>query len=172
MITLIALHLITSSVTASPVPESCAGRSVDRDAIAALMTIEEELGVPRERRGILAAVWCVESAWTPSAEPLYGDRGRALGPLQFHLPLWRMCGLHDDARIYLLGSARCWLYHVERLLPKAFALCGPKRAFDVAEAMVSAPARYGWRCDARSKHVRLLAAWQKQAPKVVVVDVD
>ncbi len=121
------------------------------------------------RRGILAAIWCVESRWAPSGSAVGGDwvtlpdgrrHARALGPLQFHVAWTRACGMKDAERVDLYRSARCWLHHVNKLLPKAARKCGAERAFDVAEATVASGA---WRwCGAQTGHVRKLLEWRSR----------
>ncbi|MFO0745048.1 MAG: hypothetical protein U1F43_05135 [Myxococcota bacterium] len=132
---------------------------IDPFAVLALVRLEEELGVPTEARGLLPAVWCIESAFRP-AERLFGDMGAALGPAQFHeqLAAWCMGDYRvrgKDWRGDFVFSARCWVAHVMRNLDRARARCGPDKAWQVAEAVVANPARYGWRCAASSEHWKL-----------------
>jgi len=132
---------------------------IDPFAVLALVRLEDQLGVPAEARGLLPAVWCIESAFRP-AERLYGDVGRALGPAQFHEPHAKTC-MGDyrvrgkDWRADFVFSARCWITLVNRNLAKAAERCGSAKAWQVAEAVVSNVVRYGWRCDSRSSHWRL-----------------
>lgn len=132
---------------------------IDPFDVLALVRLEAELGVPNDVRGLLPAVWCVESAFRP-AERLYGDHGLALGPAQFHEQLAKWC--MGDYRVHgkdwrgdFVFSARCWVAHVARNVDRARSLCGPAKAWQVAEAAVANPARYGWRCNAASAHWKL-----------------
>lgn len=160
-------HLLpVEPVLASP-PSCDAAHPADLAAFADLAEIEEAAGIPDNRRGILAAVWCIESRWTPAGtEPGRGDSGRAWGPMQMHPEHAVACGANpralntdDDPRLSLAFSGECWLKRVSALLPRAKQRC-PEAAWDVAEAMVSSPF-YRWRCRARTSHVKLLEAWQE-----------
>lgn len=146
----------------SPMP-TCAGRPMDPATWVDLAELEAAYDVPGHRRGILAAVWCVESRWAPPEPVQVGDGGLAVGPMQIHPPHVARCspGHHDaDPRTDLLWSARCWLTRVEQIMAKARYRCPGRQAWDVAEAMLSNPQLYAWKCDARSAHVRLLDQWR------------
>lgn len=154
--------------TAQPYPSfpTCpGGHPADGAALAELADIEVQTGVPENRRGILAAVWCVETAWAPVEPVRVGDGGNAIGPMQIHALHVPRCVAPDhdgsDPRPGLLWSARCWLTRIAQILPKARVYCRSERqAWDVAEAMLSDPREYAWRCDSRSLHVRLLEEWR------------
>ena len=163
----LALHLGAEMPATAP---ACAGGyPADRAALVDLAEIEEEAGVPESRRGILAAVWCVEWRWRPAGKPgPRGDRGRAVGPMQLHAENAMRCGADhrlfntpDDPRLDLAFSGRCWLQRVGELMRKRALERCPGSAWDVAEAMVSSPF-YRWRCSARTSHVELLERWQAQ----------
>lgn len=170
------IHLFAIVFAAFEPTPKCGNVVPDPIALEMLERIEEEAGVPDNRRGILAAIWCVESRWTPSGTALVGDAGRAVGPFQFHIPVMLPClppgYAGHDPRPELEFSARCWLKRVADLTPRAEALCGKRRAFDVAEALVSAPGRYAAKlCEAKTRHVKLLEVWQsRRAPPVVARD--
>jgi len=140
---------------------------IDPFEVLALVRLEDQLGVPPEAQGLLPAVWCIESAFRP-AEKLYGDHGQALGPAQFHAPLARLC-MGDyrvrgrDWRGDFVFSARCWIAMVVRNVARASERCGPARAWQVAEAAVANPARYGWRCHAASAHWQLAERFRAAA---------
>jgi hypothetical protein len=136
-------------------------------AMLALLEIEKHAGVPASERGITIATWCWESAYSWRGESIVGDGGLAIGPFQFHDNLWNSCGL-DASRGDLLVSARCWLFHVDRVRRKMDQI-GVKCAGDSesdkyrrAEAMVANPDKYRWACDAVSDHGRLVKSWQRQ----------
>lgn len=145
--------------------------SIDPWRVLALLRFEDALGVPASERMILAATVCQESAFQP-ARDLYGDDGRARGPMQLHWAwaafcmdaktmrtdgAWRALVSHGDFRGGLAFSARCWVAAINRALPRA-APCG-ERAFVVAEAIVSR-APHPLDCAARTSHARLAEEWR------------
>lgn len=146
--------------------------AIDPWRVLALLRLEAALGVPAESSLLLPAILCVESAFVP-ARDLYGDAGKARGPMQLHWAWaafcmdgrtmrsvrdWRDVMEHGDFRGSLAFSARCWIAAIERQLPKAIA-CG-ERAFDVAEAIVSwAP--HPLDCNARTSHAKLAEQWRR-----------
>ena len=147
--------------------------AIDPWRVLALLRLERALGVPDASAFLLPAILCVESAFQP-ARDLYGDDGRARGPMQLHWAwaafcmdgktfrsrsAWQAVMTHGDYRGGLAFSARCWIAAIERALPKAES-CG-ERAFDVAEAIVSwAP--HPLDCNARTSHAKLAEAWRRE----------
>ncbi len=146
-------------------------RMIDPWRVLALLRYEVMLGVPESARYLLPATACIESALQP-ARGLFGDAGRALGPMQLHWPWaafcmdrrthrspadWRAVMGHGDFRGSLAFSARCWVAATERNLARA-APCGDA-AYVVAEAIVSR-APHPLNCNARTAHARLAEVWR------------
>lgn len=146
-------------------------RMIDPWRVLALLRYEVVLGVPESARYLLPATACIESGLQPSRS-LFGDNGRALGPMQLHWPWaafcmdrrthrspadWRAVMLHGDFRGSLAFSARCWVAATERNLARA-APCGDA-AYVVAEAIVSR-APHPLNCNARTAHARLAEVWR------------
>lgn len=143
----------------------------DEFSMLALLRMEDASGiVPKNRRGLLLAVWCIESSF--GTTDLVGDNGRAIGPMQIHPENAAYCvgrrdswnatsawALKNTPRDDLAFSGRCWLERINALLPKATALC-PRSAFDVAEAMLSSNG-YRWGCWAQSSHVKMASTWHR-----------
>lgn len=103
--------------------ENCS-RNVKRVAdpyyILALLRLEADLGVPDEARGILGAVWCIESAMrleaavggTIRGDPRNGVR-MAHGPFQLWPWMRNWCGLTQEGSDDLFVAATCYWQRVE-----------------------------------------------------------
>lgn len=136
---------------------------IDHTAVLALLRLEGRLSIPKDKRGILPAVWCIEASMQREGKkggPILGDyregRGHiSHGPFQLSQSLRDWCGGNTGARQDLIWSARCWIAHVHRVLPKATTHC-PERAWVYAEALVSNPNSYRGNCRASSKHYKLI----------------
>jgi len=134
------------------------GRHADPWALLELLRLEDQLGVPDESRGILAAVWCVEGALR-SDRVLRGDpRGgvaQAHGPMQ----LWpwhrAWCGLTKRGADDLVGAARCyWSRVVDRREARAIEC---SQSWRVGEALAAnGPAYLPLGCEAESSHWRTM----------------
>lgn len=161
--------------------------TIDPFRILALLRIEEKTGVPSEHRGLLPAVFCIESGLQSDTEDLLGDpiakknddgdefiHWRALGPAQFHTDNAYVCvSRHSRTTVYngidwrsdFYFSAQCWIHRIHNTLPRAQEKCGRMRAWMVAEAAIANVAKYKWRCESRdpqyskSLHWRLLEKW-------------
>ena len=135
---------------------------VDHWHVLALLRLEPALGIPATERGLLPAVWCIEASMRTEMRGgglIRGDyrAGRGYlsqGPFQITDRIAEVCG-GDEERHNIIWAARCWVANIHRVLPKSKARC-PKRAWVVAEAMVSNPRTYQWRCNASSKHYQLV----------------
>lgn len=160
--------------------DNCPGttrNNIDAYDVLALLRLEERLNVPKEARGILPAVFCIESK-LQKADNLFGDEGRALGPAQFHIAAFRTCVVSNwknskeshiinkyDWRRDFLFSARCWITNTMRVLTRIERECPDISDYEkwvVAEANVSNWVRYRHHgCKAKSKHFRLFEKWQE-----------
>ena len=152
-------------------------KQIDPYDVLALIRLEEKLGVPKEVKGILPAVFCIESG-LKKADDLVGDNGLALGPAQFHVAAFRTCVISNWARTNsshiidnkdwrrdFLFSARCWITNTMRVLKRIEKECPDLDVYgkwQVAEANVANWVRYkNYKCKAKSKHFKLLEVWQQ-----------
>jgi hypothetical protein len=151
-----------------------AWRVADLDDALALLRHEVELGVPDELRGLLLAVWCVESGMRVEARaggPIRGDwRGTvamAHGP--FQLWPWHRdwCGLDDGEVDDLLDASWCyWRRVVDRRRERAME-CSD--SWKVGEALAANGPRYlSAGCAAESGHWREWQAWGLATPAQAV----
>lgn len=149
-----------------------AAKSARHDLVLALWRLEGHLGVPREARGLLGAIWCWETGF--SAAPPVGDNGRSHGPLQMMGWFWNWCGhpISSKAGAFLprrslertthdvLLAATCFWRRVEYFL--ADGAC-PGNVWR-AEAMTAhAPKYKGAGCGAESLHAIELTRWKTLA---------
>lgn len=146
--------------------------SASEEAVLALIRLETMLGVPRQARGLLSAVWCWETAF--STRPPVGDQGRSHGPMQMMGWLWAWCG-HPigwrDGRVLparrlhaithnVTIAASCFWRRVEHYL--ADNACN--RNVWRAEAMTAHAPKYAPAgCGARSLHAEELSRWPAPA---------
>ncbi len=142
-------------------------RVADPWLVLAVLRYEETLGVPDEARGILGAVWCIESAMRVEAArggPVRGDirNGRAMahGPAQ----LWpwhrAWCGLTDAGADDLFAALGCYWQRVSERHEKRASGCA--QSWRVAEALTANGPRYAPQgCTAQSGHWRQRAAWEE-----------
>ena len=134
--------------------------------VLGLYRYEEALGVPVEARGILGAVWCIESAMRIEAAGgglIRGDwrdgLAMAHGPVQMWPWMREWCGLTDDGVDDLWASMACYWRRVEDRLGKA-GECEQK--WRVAEALTANGPRYQTLgCKAESSHWRELERWRE-----------
>lgn len=124
-----------------------------------LLRVEHDFGVPPELRGITLATWCGEAAY--QMHDVVGDEGAAVGILQLHPELTRLCGApalrHDP-----IASAQCWLWNLNRIHAKAARRCRKSRAWKAAELWLSQGGRKsGYSCKHVSGHVARLERWQR-----------
>jgi hypothetical protein len=146
--------------------------SASRRLVLALWRLEGILGVPREARGLLGAVWCWETGF--STEPPVGDNGRSHGPFQMMGWFWNWCG-HPIGRpdgTYLppkalrrtthdiVLAASCYWARVKHYLDDG--LC-PGNVWR-AEAMAAHGPKYKSKgCAAESLHSLELTRWKMLA---------
>lgn len=147
--------------------DRCAFRTppekVDPWAVLALLRLEDRLFIPKDARGLLPAVWCIEASMQLKGKKggrILGDfrdgKGHlSHGPFQVSAPMRDWCGGVEGARHDLLWAARCWVAHIHRVLPKARKHCST-RTWVYAEALVSNPNSYRGNCKASSKHYALI----------------
>lgn len=147
--------------------DRCAFRTpahlVDPWAVLALLRLEQRLLIPPEGRGLLPAAWCIEASMRLEAKrggPILGDfregRGHiSHGPFQMSQSMRDWCGGAPGSRHDLIWSARCWVAHIHRVLPKAEKHCR-RRTWVYAEALVANPNSYRGNCAASSKHYKLI----------------
>lgn len=133
--------------------------------VLALFRLEREVGAPP---GIFAGTYCVEVSMR--ATPRQGIRflgdywnGKPLasGPFQLHEGVWRgVCGGTEEAPHDILWAAGCYWQNVLKAAEKAERLghCRARDRLHVAEAAASNVGKYGWRCDAKSAHWRVMEA--------------
>lgn len=158
--------------------------TIDPYRVLALLRLEDNLGVPEDHKGLLPAVFCIESGLQDETENLQGDPvydhhgnvkyWRALGPAQFHQDAAWPCMFRYPQYTVIDGidwrgdtyfSAQCWVHRILNNLKNAEKKCGKERAWKVAEAAVSNIRRYNWRCEttkyylSESKHWRLMKEW-------------
>lgn len=164
--------------------------TIDPFRVLALLRIEERTGVPNKYRGILPAVFCIESGLQSDTEDLLGDPivrsnqngneftyWRALGPAQFHIDSAYVCVSRDerttihngiDWRSDFYFSAQCWIHRINNAILTAEQKCGKDKAWQVAEAAISNIKKYQWRCSTRdpqyskSSHWRLMEFWRDE----------
>ncbi len=135
--------------------------------VLALFRLEEQLAIPDEARGILGAIWCIESGMRTRASsggPIRGDvtdgQPHAIGPLQGHAWLWQWCGLVPDAADDLFQAARCYWSRVSDRHAQLGAACG-KHGWRVAEALTANGRKYlPMGCKAESGHWLELESWR------------
>lgn len=147
-------------------------RKIDPWRVLAALRLEDALGVPRMHRFLFPATLCVESGFS-TADDLRGDQGAARGPFQLHWAWTAFCKdgktwgrssrewaelMSHDPRDDLAFSARCQMAAIKRVMKKAKA-CGPEKAFQVAEAIVSR-APHPLNCHGRTAHVKLAEVWR------------
>ena len=130
-----------------------------------MLEAEETAGVPQSLRGLIVAAACTESGFYARAR---GDckagRCRARGVLQLW-PWWsrRYRIDRDDP----MQSARAWLAHIVRQIPKTRRVCSRVKGRDVwLVAQVRAIRSAGQkRCTQRSLHWKRLKRWQRRIKK-------
>lgn len=135
---------------------------VDPFYVLSLLRLEADLGAPR---GLFAATACVESSLKPRgkhAGRFYGDfvNGEPLasGPLQLHRNVWLSCGGTPDDPHDVLWAAGCYWSAVRRAAAKAAVVsgCRERDLLRVGEAAAANIRRYGWRCNSKSAHWRVM----------------
>ncbi len=153
-------------------------KDIDPYNVLALLRLEKEFNLPIELKGLLPAIFCVESKLQDGFN-LEGDQGRALGPAQLHLSPYRTCiktnwyKYHGSLRINnfdyrndFIFSARCWITNTLRVMKRIKEECPNNSKYEkwrVAEANVANWVKYkNYGCKARSKHFELLEKWNKQ----------
>ncbi|MGD2215163.1 MAG: hypothetical protein PVJ64_00350 [Gemmatimonadales bacterium] len=156
-------------------------RRPDRAVVIELFRLEIEAGVPRAVRGLLVAAACAESGYR-AAPRGHSDGGRARGMFQFwswaRSAIRRHGATTEDPRDDWRASARFWLEHVQRMLPRVRRDCEGRRGYPSHEiarwaaanlTAVSAPlrdarGRFRARCARarrhETRHLRLLRAWR------------
>jgi len=139
-----------------PVEAGAVECGLSRRWVADLAHVEELAGIPQRLRGTLAAAVCVESRGNPWA---VGDGGRALGPHQIHRRLRDWCGLDDDWSMDPVAAASCIAGRWVEVVRKARAM-GCRRPWRAAYMWVAKGPR-GYRCDAESRHHRVLRRWRR-----------
>lgn len=125
--------------------------SPDPSLVAMLAHVEVAEGVPPEASGIVLAAACIESGLRRN--PGRGDRGRAVGVLQFHG--WANRGIRrvqaelalagrpappGDPRLDVEAAARYWVRHFLARVPIADRDCPGRRGFESREEAVLASA--------------------------------
>jgi hypothetical protein len=135
-------------------------RTTDPFQLLALLRAERMYGVPDAARGITLGVLCVEVSLrekSSSGGPFRGDWlngvARAHGPFQLHDWFRAWCGAAPGSADDLLFSAGCYLARVESVLPK---VKGCKNPWRVAEAATANYRRYGFRCESKSDHWKVI----------------
>lgn len=128
----------------------------------ALLRLEKELDTPP---GLLLSTWCIEVSMKDKGRHdglFYGDilNGvyRASGPFQLHENVWNnSCNGTSDAPHDLLWAARCYYSRVLEASEKAKKMTSCKKGFlHIGEAAISNIRKYGWSCNAKSKHWKLM----------------
>jgi len=124
-----------------------------------LLRLEVDYGIPDELRGVTLAAWCGEAAY--HLDGVVGDRGFAIGILQLHPHITRLCG-SVDLRHDPLASAKCWLWNLNRVYAKAARRCRARDAWKAAELWLSQGGlKSGYSCTMVSGHVARLERWHR-----------
>lgn len=120
-----------------------------------LMRLEEELNVPVEARGILAAAWCWEAGFRSS--PRAGDEGMSFGPYQQQAWFWSWCG--GKGYTYdIVDASTCYWSRVDYYLQDGKCPGSITRA----EAMAANGVKYkNYGCSAKSLHWKELERWNR-----------
>ena len=137
------------------------------EIIDMLIQVEKSFNPPPEMRGMILAAACTESGYKPLAK---GDRRfsrdkkspMAIGILQ----LWPIYPGLD--RKNPEQSAKAWMHHIVKKIPKVKRQCKYKKADKVWLAAWVTGIRYkkpNGRCNERPKHYRLLRKWHRVIKK-------
>ncbi len=139
---------------------------VDIQLLERLIEVEKEFNVPPRFRGMILAAACQESRYSPLAK---GDRKfskskkkpMAIGILQ----LWPFYERrYEIDRKNPLQSARAWMQHIAKQLPKVKKQCRHRSEYKLWVAAWVTGVRYKkpeGRCNEVPKHLRVLKRWHK-----------
>tara|TARA_Y100001973_G_scaffold106772_1_gene187419 strand:- start:3708 stop:4310 length:603 start_codon:yes stop_codon:yes gene_type:complete len=143
---------------------------IDEGIIDTLIAIEKQFDVHGSVRGMVLAAGCLESGFNPKA---LGDRKfskdkktpKAFGVLQ----LWKFYEkAYGVDRLNAESSARGWLTHIIRMLPKVKKQCKhrtPEKIWVAAWVTGIRSKKAGGRCNEKPKHLKLLRKWQREIRK-------
>ena len=148
---------------------NCAGvhpEDVDIALLEKLIEVEKEFNVPTEFRGMILAAACQESKYNPSA---LGDRKFSKSKKKpMAVGLLQMWPFYEKAynldRKDPVQSARVWLYHIAKQLPKVKRQCRYKNEYRLWVAAWVTGVRYKkpeGRCNETPKHLRVLKRWHR-----------
>ena len=139
---------------------------VDIALLEKLIEVEKDFNVPAEFRGMVLAAACQESKYNPVAK---GDKKfsknkktpMAIGILQ----LWPFYErTYSVERTNPVESARAWMYHIVKQLPKVKRQCRYNKEYKLWVAAWVTGIRYkrpGGRCREVPKHLRVLKRWHR-----------
>jgi len=145
-------------------------KTPDEKLIDLLIDVEKFYGVPSSMRGMLLSAACMESGYNRKAR---GDKKfskdkktpMAIGLLQMW-PIYEK--MYDTNRLDPESSARSWMKHIVRQIPKVKRQCKYKKDGKIWLAAWVTGIRYkkaGGRCKERPLHHRLLKKWHKNIRK-------
>jgi len=131
-----------------------------------LIEVEKEFDVPSEFRGMILAAACQESKYNPLAA---GDKKfsknkktpMAIGILQLW-PFYERA--YNLDRKDPVQSARAWMFHITKQLPKVKRQCRYTKEYKLWVAAWVTGVRYkkpGGRCKEAPKHLRVLKRWHR-----------
>lgn len=139
---------------------------VDIKLLESLIEVEKEFNVPPRFRGMILAAACQESRYNPSAK---GDKKfskdkktpMAIGLLQLW-PFYEKA--YGVDRLSPIESARAWMNHIVKQLPKVKSQCRYRTSYKLWLAAWVTGIRYkkvGGRCREVPKHHRILKRWHR-----------
>ena len=139
---------------------------VDIALLDKLIEVEKEFNVAAEFRGMVLAAACQESKYNPVAK---GDKKfsknkktpMAIGILQLW-PFYERA--YSVERTNPVESARAWMYHIVKQLPKVKRQCRYNKEYKLWVAAWVTGIRYkkpGGRCREVPKHLRVLKRWHR-----------
>ena len=141
--------------------------TIDVQMLRDLIEVEKDFNVPASMRGMILAAACKESRYNPKAK---GDRKfskskkkpMAIGLLQLW-PIYEKMFPGLD-RTDPIQSARAWMTHIIRMIPKVKKQCKYKTEKRIWIAAWVTGIRYkkpGGRCNEVPLHLRTLKKWHR-----------
>ena len=140
--------------------------SIVNDLVEIEIDFFNRYDMPLELRGMLLAAACLESGFNPRAKGDWtSDRryARAIGILQLW-PWWTRSDGYHVHRTNHEESARAWMAHIIRQLPKVRRRCRYRtqvKQYVAAWVHAIRAPRPGGRCRETPKHYRLLRRWKR-----------
>ena len=138
--------------------------------LKSLVEVEKSFNPPESVRGMVLAAACMESGFNPKAKGDHkfsksGKKPMAIGILQ----MWKYFETrYKIDRTDPVKSARAWMTHISKMIPKVKRQCRYRKPYKVWVAAWVTGIRYkkpGGRCKERPKHLRLLKKWHKNIKK-------